>query len=352
MTLGLHFIVPGPLDQLTGGYVYDAHMVRGLEGLGWSVRLHNLPGRFPEGDDAAREALSVALGSFGDDERVVIDGLAMGGIPEAVELHGRRLRIVSLVHHPLAEETGLATSDRLRYADSERRALAPCAGVIVSSAFIARGLDAYGVSPERIRVVEPGTDPARPAVGPGPNEPPLLLCVASVTPRKGHDVLVAALARLQGLDWNCVCAGSLDRDRAFAKSVLDGAQQAGLATRVSFVGEREGEQLEALYQGASLFVLASHYEGYGMVLTDAIARGLPVVSTTGGAIPFTVPAAASVLAAPGDAAAFASALRSVLGGASPRRAELAAAALRHAGRLPNWGAASRTFADAIIELTR
>ncbi|HUP52833.1 MAG TPA: glycosyltransferase family 4 protein [Longimicrobiales bacterium] len=348
----LHVVVAGPLEQRTGGYLYDAHMVAGLRELGWRVHVHNLSGRFPDSDTVAREAMSATLASLPDGARVVIDGLAMGGLPAPIEAHADRLRIVSLVHHPLAEETGLSDADRRRFAESERRALAPCVGVLVSSAFTARGLEAYGVPAARIRVVVPGTQPARPAAGPGPDAPPVLLCVASVTPRKGHDVLVASLERVRDLSWTCVCAGGLDRDPDHADSVLRRVAAAGLADRIDFVGERAGEALDELYHRASVFVLASHYEGYGMALAEALARGLPVVSTTGGAIPFTVPADAGILVEPGDVAAFADALRRLLGPNARVRTGLAAAARRHAGELPSWREAAETFALALDELTR
>ena len=348
----LHVVVPGPLEQLTGGYVYDARMVTGLKELGWRVDVHNLPGRFPHADRVAREALSTTLGSLPDGARVIIDGLAMGSLPGPIEAHGDRLRILSLVHHPLAEETGLSAADRTRFHDSERRALRPCAGVIVSSDFTARCLVAYQVPVDRIRVVVPGTEPARPASGPGPEKPPALLCVASVTPRKGHDVLIAALERLRDLDWTCTCVGGLDRDPRHAEAVLQGAASAGLADRIDFVGERAGDLLDELYHRSSVFVLASHYEGYGMALAEALARGLPVVSTTGGAIPFTVPADAGVLVEPGDASSLADALRTVLDPRSTVRADLASGARRHAEALPSWHDAVAAFAVAVDELTR
>jgi glycosyltransferase involved in cell wall biosynthesis len=348
----LHVVVPGPLGQLTGGYVYDARMVGGLRKLGWRVHVHDLAGCFPDYDDIAREAMSATLTSLPDGARVVIDGLAMGGSAAPIEAHADRLRILSLVHHPLAEETGLSDADKKRFSESERRALAPCVGVLVSSAFTAQGLEAYGVPAARIRVVVPGTQSARPAAGPGPREPPLLLCVASVTPRKGHDVLVASLERVRDLSWTCVCAGGLDRDPDHADSVLRRVAAAGLADRIDFVGERDGELLEELYHRASVFVLASYYEGYGMALAEALAHGLPVVTTTGGAIPFTVPADAGILVAPGDVAAFADALRRLLHPNATIRADLASAARRHAGELPSWPEAAEAFALAIDELTR
>lgn len=352
MTPGeLHVVVPGLLDQLTGGYVYDAHMVAGLREFGWRVQVHSLAGSFPDPDEVASTAMNATIESLPDGSRVLIDGLAMGGMPAPIEAHGDRLRIVALVHHPLAEETGLAEAERRDFAERERRALRPCAGVIVSSEFSARGLEAYGVPAARVRAVLPGTEPARPAEGPGPGEPPVLICVASVTPRKGHDVLVGALEQVSDLPWTCLCVGSLERDRGHADSVLTRVSDAGLADRIAFIGERDPGDLGALYHGASVFVLASHYEGYGMALAEALARGLPVVSTTGGAIPFTVPADAGILVAPGDASAFASGLRTLLSSDSTACVEMAAAARRHAEGLPSWSDAAEALAAAIDELT-
>jgi glycosyltransferase involved in cell wall biosynthesis len=348
----LHFVVPGPLEQLTGGYVYDTRIVVGLRELGWTVRVHNLEGRFPDADPVGLRALRDTLASLPGGARVIIDGLAMGAAPEPIEAHAHRLRILSLVHHPLADETGLSGADRTRLRDAERRALARCAGVVVTSPFTARNLAAYGVAPGRVRVVVPGTEPARPAVGPGAGQPPSLLCVASLTPRKGHDVLIAALERAQDLPWTCVCAGSPDRDPQHAARIRQVVARSGLDGRVRFVGEREGDALEALYRGASVFVLASHHEGYGIVLADALARGLPVVSTTVGAIPDTVPEDAGLLVSPGDAGAFSGALRKLLGpDGAAARARLAQAALRYAATLPTWRDSAVAFARAIDELT-
>jgi len=346
----LHLIIPGPLEQRTGGYIYDGHMAAGLRGLGWSVQVHNLEGAFPQGDAEATAALGASLASIPDAATVVIDGLAMGGLPVPVREHAARLRIIALVHHPLSEETGLSEDERRRFRASEQAALAHCRGVIVTSPFTRAVLGEYGVPEERIRTVLPGTEPGLPAEGPGPGAPPALLCVASVTPRKGYDVLVDALARIREVDWTCTCVGSLDRAPEHAKDVLDRVAEAALEDRVTFVGEHPGEALDAFYRRASAFVLPSYYEGYGMALTEALARGLPVVSTTGGAIPRTVPADASLLVQPGDPEAFAGALRSLLTD-PPLLRRLSEAARVHASSLPDWDAAARAFADAVASLT-
>jgi glycosyltransferase involved in cell wall biosynthesis len=348
----LDFIVPGRLEQRTGGYLYDARMVQGLREREWTVRVHELDGAFPSGDEIAAAALDDALAGLDDDALVVVDGLAMGGLPDTVARHGPRLRLLALVHHPLADETGLSEEERDRFKATETAALAAAHGVLVTSPYTARRLQDFDVWAARVRAVPPGTEPATLAHGPGEGEPPRLICVATLTRRKGHDVLVEALDRVRDLPWTCVCAGSDAWDPDHASAVRRQVDTLGLASRVTFEGERDAAGLDALYRSSSAFVLASFYEGYGMALAEALARGLPVVSTTGGAIPFTVPGDAGILVPPGDAGAFAEALRSLL---DPEDAEvrerLSAAARRHAERLPDWDAAVDAFAVAVHELS-
>lgn len=345
----LDLVVPGPLDQRTGGYLYDARMVAGLRQRGWTVRVHELPGRFPDADARARAALAGTLEALPEHALVVLDGLAMGLLPDIVGRAADRVAMVGLVHHPLAEETGLSQADRRRFRELERRTLAACSGVVVTSPFTAGRLGDYGVPAARIRVVVPGTEPASPARGPGPGEPPRLLSVGTVSPRKGQDVLVRALSRLRDLPWRCVCAGALDRAPGFSAEIRAAIAEAGLEDRVTLAGELDRRELESLYDSATLFVLPSHYEGYGMALTEALARGLPVVSTTGGAIPHTVPDGAGVLVAPGDEAALAGALRGLLEDGE-RRDALRAGARAHAASLPDWAESVDAFAGAVRAL--
>ncbi len=349
----LHLIVPGRLDQRTGGYLYDARITEGLTALSWTVIAHGLEGEFPEGDACAAASLARTLEGIPQGARVVLDGLAMSSLPDPLRAHQERLRLIALIHHPLADETGLETTERERLARLETESLAQCTGVVVTSAFTARRLEAYGVPASRIRVVPPGTDPAQAAVGPGPGEPPRLLCVGSVTPRKGQDVLVRALARIRALPWSCTCAGSLTHAPEFADSVLKSTRTLDLEDRIDFPGELGGPELDTLYHSASLFVLATHYEGYGMALAEALARGLPVLSTSGGAVPDTVPPEAGVLVPAGDEQALAAALRHLLSGpeGAARRAGLAEGSLRHGRSLPTWNDAVLAFERAVRELS-
>ncbi len=348
MSESLHFVIPGPLDQRTGGYLYDAHMVRGLRERGWSVDVHSLDGRFPEVDANARDDLARTLRKLPDGARVIADGLAAGPLPDVLESNTERLRLLVLVHHPLADETGLTADEVVRFTRSETEALAACTGIVVTSGYTAGRLEDFDVPARKVRAVPPGTRPAGPARGPGPDEPHRLLCVATITPRKGHDVLVDALDRVRDLEWSCTCAGSLERDRAWVQRIRTRVTERELQRRVDFAGEHDEAALDVLYDRSSLFVLASHYEGYGMALTEAIARGLPVVSTTGGAIPWTVPADAGILVEPADPEALAEGLRAAL--EPGRHGRMREAALEAARDLPDWDASVDAFAAAVLEL--
>lgn len=347
MNAGLHFVVAGDPAQLTGGYRYDARIVQALRARGLPVDVTGLPGRFPHADDAARQALHRALASLPDRSIAVIDGLALGGLPEVAGAHARRLRLVALVHHPLADETGLEDCQRAAFLDSERAALAHMVRVIATSRFTARRLADYGVDAERIAVIEPGVDASPLAAADGAE--PRLLCVATLTPRKGHDVLMAALARLTDLRWRCDCIGSLTRAPEHAARIAGLISTHRLQARVRLLGECPTDALGAAYRDADLFVLPSHYEGYGMVVTEALACGLPVLTTTGGALADTLPPGAGLTVAPGDADALADALRRLLHD-RPLRLQMRDGARRVRSGLAGWPAAGDAFAEALVGL--
>jgi glycosyltransferase involved in cell wall biosynthesis len=344
----LHFIVPGPLGQRTGGYIYDRRIVLGLRASGWTIEVQELAGSFPKVDEAARRAAARALDAMPPAALPIIDGLAL---PAFSELEGRLPQPwVALVHHPLALETGLARDEADAFATLERRLLAGADRIIVTSPRTRRDLAAYGVDDPRVGVVRPGTDPAPLARGSG-GFGPALLCVASLTPRKGHLVLLEALGGLTALGWRLTCVGSAERDPACAVAIMATIERLGLGKRITLVGERAEDALGPYYDGADLFVLASYHEGYGMVLAEALARGLPVVSTTAGAIPETVPKGAGLLVPPGDARALAAALRRVL--TEPAlRARLTAGAQAARRRLPDWDDAVRAFAAEVAAVAQ
>jgi glycosyltransferase involved in cell wall biosynthesis len=347
-------IVPGDPAQRTGGYLYDARIVAGLRDLGRTVEVIGLDGRFPDADAAAQDAMHEALSAIDDARQVIIDGLALGGVPGAVAAHRDRLDLVGLVHHPLADERGQSPEQQQRLLDSERAALACCRCVIVTSEFTRHRLDELGLlSKQPVHVVEPGVDPAPLARrvearlnGASDADPARLLCVASLTPRKGQDVLIQALSGLGDRAWFLRLVGSAARAPGFARQLRAQIDSLGLADRVEVLGEADTDQLNAAYDWADVCLLPSWYEGYGMVVTEALARGLPLITSTGGALADTVPAAAALRVPAGEADALRRAIDSWLSDPA-RRHRLTLAAVAERDRLTRWPAVATRFAAAL-----
>lgn len=344
----LHFVVPGSLDTRTGGYRYDKRIIAGLRDSGHEVLVHGLVDRYPFPDAIARGEARHLLERLPDNARVIVDGLACGVLPEEIADHATRLDIIALVHHPLALETGLSKSEAEHLRQQETDALRHVSHVITTSATTTDSLSDYGVSADRITTVEPGTDVGPIAVGSLP-EHFSILCIASLIPRKGYAVLVEALQKIQDLQpelaWHAHCVGSLERDPDTVAALRQQITDSGLEAYFSLHGEVGDEGLTRHYSQADIFTLPSFHEGYGMVLTEAIAHGLPIVSTTAGAIPDTVPAAAGRLVPPGDADALATALAALMTDkALYERLKHGACSARE--RLRSWDMATREFAEA------
>jgi len=338
-------LVPGPIDQLTGGYLYARHLVDAVRAQGVTVAVRELAGRFPDADAQAREACAAAMAAMPDGAVAVIDGLALGGCEAAMAREATRLRLIVLVHHPLAEETGLAPAEALRFAALEARLLPLAACVMCPSARTVEAVAAYGVARSRIGLALPGTmKPAQPGTRRRTTGPMRLLSVATVTPRKGHLVLIEALKRLGAREWRLDIIGSLSRDPDTVAAVRRALETHDKTPPVRLLGERPQGDLAEAYAAADLFVLASYHEGYGMVFAEAMAWGLPIVATTGGAIPETVPASAGILVPPGDAGALAEALARVMDDAALYE-RLAAGAAEAGARLAGWDEAAARWLE-------
>jgi glycosyltransferase involved in cell wall biosynthesis len=341
------FAVPGDLATPTGGYVYDRRIVAELRLLGWDVDVLGLGGDFPRPSSRTRAAARAQLAALPAGRLLVIDGLAFGALPDVAEALHETLTLVALVHHPLAFETGLAADEVRELHQSEQAALSFARRVIVTSASTARLLIArYAVAAERIATVQPGTDPASIACRRPDRETVDLLAVGSVIPRKGYDLLIAALASLCDRPWRLVIAGDRGRDPATSHAIDREIAINGLADRITMLGAVSSERLSTLYSSADLMVLPSRFEGFGMVYAEAIAHGLPVLGTTAGAIPEAVPEGAGVLVAPDDLPMLTSTLRRLLENAD-ERSRLAAGARAAARKLPTWQQAGRQFAQAL-----
>lgn len=340
------FAIPGELGAATGGYAYDRRMIAELGAAGWHIEHLPLGDGFPDPAPATLSRAYALLAALPPGVPLLVDGLALGAMPRIAQVLDRSRPLVALVHHPLALETGLppARADLLR--DSERAALAAARRVVVTSRSTAGVLaDVYDVPVDRIVVAVPGTDPAPLSRGSG-DARTRLLSVGALVPRKGHDLLLAALSALRTLPWQLTVVGDAERDPATAAALHGAVRDAGLDGRVVFAGAVDAAWLATLYDEADLFVLASRHEGFGMAFAEAVARGLPVLGTSAGAVREAVPEGAGLLVPPDDLPALTAALRHLIGDPAARRA-LAAGARQSAATQARWADSAAKLAGAL-----
>ncbi|MBO4160953.1 glycosyltransferase family 4 protein [Micromonospora antibiotica] len=336
----VHVVLPGDIDDPaapSGGNAYDRRICAGLAAAGWTVREHGVPGDWPHPDEAARARLAGVLAALPEATTVLYDGLVASAVPELLAAQVGRLRQVVLVHMPLGD-------------DAEARGLPHADALVTTSGWTRELLLArHRIDPDRVTVAVPGVDPADVAAGTAAGT--ALLCVAAVTPVKGHDVLVDAVTGLAGRPWTLDCVGALDRDPAFVAALRQRVDRGGLAGRVRWHGPLTGPALAAAYAGADLLVLPSRAETYGMVVVEALARGLPVLGTTAGGVPEALGRAGDgtppgMLVPPDDPVALAGALRRWLHSADLRD-RLRRAARDRRVDLPGWSATTTVISQVL-----
>ncbi len=336
----VQMVTPEGIDdprRPSGGNTYDRRVCQELAAVGWAIDLQPVPGDWPRADAESRHHLAAVLARAPDGATVLLDGLVALAAPEVVVPAGRRLRTVVIVHLPL----GTAGEDAV---------LRSATGIVCTSDWTRRGLlSRHRLDPVRVHVAPPGVDPAPPA--PGSRDGGSLLCVGAVVPDKGHDLLATALGDLTDLSWRCVCVGSLDRDPANVVRLRTAISAAGLDDRLELAGPLTGARLDAAYGAADVLVHASRAETYGMVVTEALARGLPVLACDVGGVPEALGTDADgrrpgLLTPAGDAPALARSLRGWLTDAD-LRARLRATAHRRRPDLAGWDATGRMVADLL-----
>ena len=342
----VHFAIPGDIGTPTGGYVYDRQAKAALPRFGVEVRHLPLPGGFPSPTAAELAETRRLLAAVPADCVLLIDGLALGALPETC-LAPVAAPIVAMLHHPLGLETGLDQKTSRALLNSERAALKFAKHILVTSRTTADTLRELGFAPPPpVTVAEPGTEAAPRATG--GSEGLQILSVGAVVPRKGHDLLIEALAGLTHLDWRCAIVGSHDRDSAFASGLIRRVVEAGLGERIRFDGPMGAAEMHQHYASADIFALPSRYEGYGMAFAEALARGLPVIAARAGAVPSTVPASGGILVPPDDVAALREALAALITDSGLRRT-LSDGAWTHAQTLPRWTDTARVVAGVLKE---
>ena len=345
------FLIPGDLSLPTGGYAYDRAVIRLLPKHGVQTMHVALPGAFPNATPEDLADCAAIVRGLPPNAVLLIDGLAYGAMPADL-IRSFNRPVVALCHHPLALENGISAERAQALHLSEAAALALASHVVVTSPLTGKILQGdFGVPEHKITVAEPGTARKARATGSG-NATLELLAIGSIVPRKGYAVLVEALAGLKKRNWRLRIVGAaraLDTVNAMQQQI----DREGLSDRIQLVGAVRDKELDELYEKADLFVMSSLFEGYGMVLAEALQRGLPIITTTGGAASQTVPDGAGLKVPPGDADALRTALEQAM--ADPAlRTRLADSAFLAGEKLPTWDDTAGIIAGALhpFSLTR
>ena len=346
-TREVHVVVPAGIDDPaspSGGNRYDRRVCRGLNADGWAVHERAVAGDWPHPDADARAVLHAVLAALPDGAVVLVDGLVACGVPEVVVPAARRLALVVLLHLPLGDEVGAAPE----LADRERAVLTAATAVVATSPWAARrAVTLHGLGQDRVTVAAPGVDPAPVAPGAGGTN---LLCVGALTPTKGQDLLVAALAGIPELPWSATLVGPL-RDPAHVAAVRSAIDRNSLTGRIRLTGPLTGAALDDAYAAADLLVVPSRAETFGMVVTEALARGVPALVSDVGGLPETLGGDPDA-GVPGMVvhAEPVAPLRAALHGwliDPARRAELRRHARRRRALLQGWEVTSRCVATAL-----
>ncbi|MGH3317272.1 MAG: glycosyltransferase [Nocardioidaceae bacterium] len=324
----LRLVVPDNLDEPTGGNTYDLALADALRRSGDEVELRRC---------APRDLGSVLRQPW--EGPTLVDGLLATPRPDAVAA----ARVGVLVHMPLALETGLPRDRAAELDRLERRALHEAERVVTTSHWTARYLrEHYDVGD--VAVATPGVHPAPLVDG---SDPPLLVQLAALVPHKDQLTVVAALAQVSDLPWQARLAGPTDRDPAYATAVREAIRAAGLEDRVDIPGTMPRD---AAWAGANLAMLPSLVESFGLVVTEALARGVPAVVGAGGpeeALGLTETGERPGLVVPvGDPDALGGALRRWLTDERSRDA-IRSAALARRVTLEPWDVTARRVREAL-----
>ncbi|WP_024819573.1 glycosyltransferase family 4 protein [Arthrobacter sp. 31Y] len=261
----IRFLVPGNVRHGSGGNNYNAKLAEHLTALGAKVETITVDGDWPVGSQTDRQRFADMLDGG---TTVIADGLVASGAPEEIAAAvntGTAVWILS--HMALADHPHL-----------EARALAAATGIICPSAHSAASELATKHGTRKMVIAAPGAEKADPAKG---SQPLHIVAVAALLPNKSQLELVECLATLQDLEWTTALIGSENADPRYAAEVRAAVEHYGLDERISITGELSGEALEAEWHKADLSVLLSRSESFGMVVTESLAHGVPVLVRQG-----------------------------------------------------------------------
>ncbi len=343
------FIIPGDINLPTGGYRYDREIISAWRQSGVNVELVSLQGNYPFPNPEEEKLALEIIQKLPCADVAVVDGLLGGSAPEFIQRLSEKIPVASLIHHPLCLENGLDEKSANSLKKSEKRGLEFTSLIITTSPTTRKTVaELFKRDEKQIHTVLPGVERGTQSAG-SQSACLNLLCVGSVIERKGHKDLLLALGKLKHLDWQLDCIGSTAFDEILFAELQALSEQLELDAKVGFHGDVSEDVLSSFYKRADLFVLPSLFEGYGMAYAEAIVRGIPVIGTTAGAIPETVPSTCGILVEPSNVNALTQALEGLISD-DLLRAQYRIGALTAEPDFPTWQSSATQFAEMLKEI--
>ena len=343
------FVIPGDINLPTGGYRYDREIINAWQKSGIEVSLASIEGNYPFPSETDKKTALQDIIKFPKADIAVVDGLLGGTSPEFMQALSKTLLIVALIHHPLCLENGLSIKNAESLEASERAGLKFTSGVITTSpATTLTVSNLFEYNRNKIHTVLPGVERGQISTG-SKSSTVNLLCVGSIIERKGHKDLLLALSELSDYNWHLDCIGSTDFDPKLFIELKQILKTKALETKVTFHGTVSEETITNAYIKADVFVLPSLFEGYGMAYAEAIAHGLPVIGTTAGAIPDTVPETCGILVEPSNIKALHQALEKIILDKALRN-QYQKAAIKAEPSFPTWQSSANAFLKILKEI--
>lgn len=343
------FVIPGDINLPTGGYRYDKEIINAWKNAGIDVELISLEGNYPFPSEKDKTVALDAIQNFPKADIAVVDGLLGGASPQFIHTLSKIMPVSALIHHPLCLENGLDEKKAQALKTSEQKGLELVSQVITTSSATSKTVfDLFEFDRDKIHTVLPGVKRTRISQG-SESQTAHLLCVGSIIERKGHKILLQALSPLKNLDWRLDCYGSTEFDKKLFDELQDIINSEALSDKVKFHGAVSDELLEASYAQSDVFVLPSLFEGYGMVYAEAIVCGLPIIATTAGAIPDTVPETCGILTEPGNVKSLQEALEKMISNEDLRN-NYKQGARNAAAEFPTWQSSATQFVEILKDI--
>lgn len=358
------FIVPGRLDRLTGGSIYDRRVVDHLASLGVRVDVASLPDlSYLAGAIAGLVAgpyLSTQLLARRYD-LVITDSWAHTTLflfALFCRLTRKRRPPVVMIVHQLRSVEIKNGAGRFLAGAVERHALSSVDSIITVSRFMRDRVERFIGSQIHVTIAPPGCDSLE-ATAPvmektardSSRDPLRLLFVGNCMRRKGLDYLVAALSLLKDVDLKIDVVGSLEYENDYYRDLLRESKRVGVEDKITFHGRVSDSRLSRFYARADLFVMPSLYEGFGIVYAEAMRAGLPIIATDSGpALEIVEAGGNAIVVRAADPAALAGAIRE-LATDSQKRERFARRSLELAAQLPTWEAMCERVSAVLRQVT-